>query len=110
MGRQWIIQPRHRARSLALLALLVLLAAAAPTAAASLPRRPFASQSIWNRRVPSTATFADVQAALFGDPAAAPNRIGLDIVTLRAVAPAAASIMVGRSAGWTLLLCTTSSG
>lgn len=110
MGRQWIIQPRHRARSLALLALVVLLAAAAPTAAASLPRRPFASQSIWNRRVPSTATFADVQAALFGDPAAAPNRIGLDIVTLCAVDPDAPPTNVERSAGWTQPLRQQSTG
>lgn len=74
---------------------------AADAAAVTLPHVPFARTSIWNRRVPVDATFADVQDAIFGDAAAAPRTLGVDLVTLCSTDPTAPPVNVERSSGWT---------
>lgn len=79
-------------------------------AAARLPRVPFARGSIWNRKVPLAATFADVQDALFGDAAAAPSSLGVDLVTLCETDASAPLTDVERSRGWTYPLRAQSSG
>ncbi len=65
------------------------------------PRRPFARGSIWRRKIPAGATYTSVADALTADPALAPHRAGVDLVTRCTGDPAAPLVNVERSQGWT---------
>lgn len=64
------------------------------------PLRPFAESSIWNRPIPADAEYADIQDALFGDPAVDPRSVTPDIITLCYTTPAAPLTNIEKSAGW----------
>lgn len=84
--------------------------AAGPTDSTGFPTRPFAKSSVWNRRVPSSATFADVQDAIFGDASGAPSHAGLDLVTLCTTNESAPLVRIERGNGWTYPDRSLSSG
>ena len=102
--------PRPGAIFLRAIALAACLTAAGADAAPTLPRLPFARTSIWNRRVPRDASFAPVQDAIFGAPAAAPHSVGVDLVTLCSTSENAPLVPIERSQGWTYPLRAESSG
>lgn len=103
-------RPR-RATTLSLIAFAATIALAAGDAGAvRMPQVPFSRTSIWNRKVPLDAVFADVQDAIFGDPAAAPRSLGVDLVTICSTDAAAPLVNVERSAGWTYPLRAQSTG
>lgn len=70
------------------------------TAASPWPELPFDKGSIWRRKVPKDATYHDVSAALLGDPANAPRRAGVDLVTRCTTDATAPLVSVERSAAW----------
>ncbi len=81
------------------------------TAAAikGVPTHPFAPTSIWNRPVPSGATFTDVSAAMRGAPGS-PVRIGTDLVTICTTSPKAPPTDIMLSAGWSPAERATATG
>lgn len=111
-----VAPPPDRPRRSAATAIRLLACAAGLALVASdalsltLPQVPFARSSIWNRRVPAGAAFTDVQDAIFGDPAAAPRSLGVDLVTICATDPTAPLVNVERSAGWSHPLRAQSTG
>ncbi len=44
--------------------------------------RPFAADSVWNRKVPGDAEYVDVKEAIWGDPGQAPTRLYPDLITV----------------------------
>ena len=102
---------RRRTIALSLIACAAGFALTAGDAAAfTLPKVPFARTSVWNRRVPVDAVFADVQDAIFGDPAAAPKSLGVDLVTICSTDASAPLVNVEHSAGWTYPLRAQTTG
>ncbi len=64
--------------------------------------RPFAPSSFWNRKIPEDATYIDVSDAIWGDPGLAPNRVGVEQVTLIYSDPHQPEVKIVKSRGWNM--------
>ncbi len=62
--------------------------------------KPFASNSVWNREIPSNTVYYDVNDAIWGDPAQAPNRVDAELVTLCFVDKSQPEVEFYKSEGW----------
>lgn len=74
------------------------------------PMKPFLSASIWNRAIPTNAVYANVQDAIFGNPASSPRRVGVEIVTICYTDPSHPITNIEKSNGWDYPLRSQSSG
>jgi len=102
MGKQHFFMDKN----IFLFGLIILLIGcdSGPTAADPKPEnsfsRPFSASSIWNRKIPADAEYADVQDAIWGDPAQAPAMIYPDLVGVYYVDPSQPAVNFRLNKGW----------